>query len=458
MVATAALVAIVFVTIYFVTRHSIYSHLDSDLTYEAHKHAGEIEVKGQHIVFNSKAEWEEREHREAEVNPVFIQIVGLGGELMDKSPNLKEDHLKLRSDIPEATKFNTLLREKNIRQLQVPVVFNEERVGFILAALSIEDSLQILTRLRNILWVSFPIILSILFVVTRILAGQSIRPVIEITHSADKITRHTLDERMQLPENQDEIYSLSESINRLLDRLSEAMAREKQFTADASHELRTPLTVLKGTLEVLLRKPRSVDKYKIAINEAIQEINRMTRIVDQLLILARVGGGGDQQNQQTINLLMAVDEVIHRNAAIAGKKKLHINVQPVEGTYVKVDLYLLDLILQNLISNAIKYSNDGGRISISFAHKDGQLECAIIDTGIGIKKDDLPHVFIPFFRSEALDHRSISGDGLGLAIVQKACSVLAVTIELNSAPGIGTTVSLRFPSKNEATLHPRIFK
>ncbi len=456
LIATAILVALVFIAVYFVTERSIYSNIDADLSFEAVKHSGDIVLSENIIVFKSKDEWEAREHREAEVSPVFVQIVNSSGKLMDKSPNLKEDSLSLRQDIQHATHFNTFLRDKFIRQIQLPIEYDNERIGFILAAMSLEDSLQILNQLRNLLLLSFPLILALLFFATRILAGKSIRPIVDITDTADKITLHNLKQRIPLPVNRDEIHSLSQSINWLLERLSDALEREKQFTSDASHELRTPLTILKGTLEVLVRKPRSTAEYNESIGKAIEEINRLTLIVDQLLVLARVEEREMQTHPQEVNLLLLIDEIIQRHAAQLRAKQLKINMDNTTDIVLQTDQYLLELILRNLISNAIKYSRKNGQIDIRLQVKNLHYECIISDNGIGIKQADIKHIFNPFFRSDALEHKEITGSGLGLAIVKKAGRRLSADIHIDSTPNKGTVAIIRFPTTPTPSDHTKI--
>lgn len=445
LIATATLTMAVFFIIFQVVRSSVYLHLDQDLLYEAHKHSQMIMVEGDQVVFRNKAEWEEKEHREVVVNPVFIQVVGLNGKVMDKSPNLKEDFLHFSNGASEPEPFDATLKDRTVRQVQVPLKVDDLQKGYLVTAMSLENSLSVLSRLRSILIFTFPVVLLFLFFITRMIAAQSIRPISVITQTADNITRNNLNERIQLPRNRDELYSLTTSINRLLDRLGNALKREKQFTADASHELRTPLTVLKGTLEVLIRKPRTESEYREKISDAIQEIDRMGFSVEQLLTLARVDNMPGLKEAEEINLMVTIDEIISRHAKVIGEKKISFDIPNGRIPQVHSDPYLVDLLLDNILSNAIKYSRDGGQISISFRQKNGHLICRIEDEGIGIRPEDLDKLYTPFFRSDALEHKQIKGNGLGLAIVKKISDLLHIGFDLESKLGEGTTVTLAFP-------------
>uniref|UniRef100_UPI00404914DA histidine kinase dimerization/phospho-acceptor domain-containing protein n=1 Tax=Flavobacterium sp. TaxID=239 RepID=UPI00404914DA len=152
--------------------------------------------------------------------------------------------------------------------------------------MSLED-FEIVQILKNILLISYPLILILLYLFARFFAGRSIIPVSTIIDTSRKITKDNLKTRIPLPNNKDELFALSQTINNLLDRVENAIEREKQFTSDASHELRTPLAVIKGTMEVLIRKPRNQHEYEEKIQFCISEVDRLNHMVDQLLLLAR---------------------------------------------------------------------------------------------------------------------------------------------------------------------------
>lgn len=451
MLATASVIAVVFFIIYFVVQTAVYGELDNDLAYEANRHTKEIYIQNDAILFRNKNEWEEKEHREVQVNPVFIQLVNKEGQPMDKSPNLKEDFLVLNEDKGFDIQFDTQLSNSTIRQIQIPIKQNENLKGYIITAMSLEGPKIVLESLRKNLFILFPIVLMGLFFITRFLAGRSIIPVQTITNTADRITRNSLNERIPLPLNKDELFILTSSINQLLDRMQEAIEREKQFTADASHQLRTPLAVLKGTLEVLIRKPRTEEIYQERIQYSIQEINRISEIVDQLLILARFDKTKHKLVQQPINLQTTVDDVLHRYRGTILEKGLAVNVKAIKESVIQSDPYYIDLILDNVLSNAIKYTRKNSAIDILISKKENQLYCQIQDQGIGIKTEDIDHIFNPFFRSDALEHKNIKGNGLGLSIVKKASELLDIKITITSELKKGTCFTLSFGDTNKAS-------
>jgi signal transduction histidine kinase len=237
---------------------------------------------------------------------------------------------------------------------------------------------------------------------------------------------------------------LSKTINDLLDRIENAVDREKQFTSDASHELRTPLTVLKGTLEVLIRKPRNQAEYEEKINFSISEVNRLNNLVDQLLLLARFENQKQSLRIEKIYLNAIILDVLTLYSSKIKEKKIEILHDFSKDYFIKSDNYLVSIIIGNVISNAIKYSNINGKISISLSKIDSKIICSISDDGIGIAKEDLDKVLNPFYRSDSTKHPEIKGTGLGLSIVERITQLLSIEFKIESEVNKGTQVFFNF--------------
>lgn len=303
---------------------------------------------------------------------------------------------------------------------------------------------MVLKNLGIILFVLFPIVLLGLFFITSFLAGRSIIPVVAISETTNRITRNNLNERVSLPNSRDELYDLSSSINSLLDRIQDAMHREQQFTSDASHELRTPLSVLRGTLEVLIRKPRAQEEYEAKIQYSLLEIDRMANIIDQLLEIARFDSNPELNSRSSIVIDSLLAEILaHRNPDIFAKG-LHIAIDNQCNESIFIHHFHGRLILDNILGNAIKYSSTGGQIGIHIFLDEKGVCCEISDSGIGIRQEDLTQLFNPFFRSDALNHKEIKGTGLGLSIAQKAAESIGASISISSELGKGTLVTIHF--------------
>ena len=444
MIATAAIMLIIFSVIFFIVRSTVYRNLDSDLAYEAHRHTDEIVVVGDSLKFINKLEWEEKEHREVQVNPVFLQIIDKDGKLMDKSPNLKHESLAYRSHASSRDHINAELHNQAIRQVQIPIEQQGETKGYILAAMSLESSKMVILKLKNVLIFSFLTVLIGLYFISRYLAGRSILPVSEISNTTKRITKNNLNERVNLPQRKDELYDLSSNFNELLQRIENALERERQFTSDASHELRTPLAALKGTLEVLIRKQRTPEEYIDKIGYGLQEINRMSETIDQLLLLARVDSGKSLDAGMEVSLPVVIDEILARHKELIEEKHIQIKTDYDPETDLNTPQYYTMLIMENVIHNAIKYSHQEGSIKIGIERNEQGIVCTVEDCGIGIKKEDMNKLFNSFFRSDALAHRNIKGNGLGLSIVKKAADAIHARVHIESELNKGTKFTIVF--------------
>lgn len=448
MLATAIIMALVFAIVFFIVKRSVYKNLDYILSYEARKHSGEIGIKNEVIYFVSKAEWEEIEHREVSVNPVFIQLIDDQGKLMDKSPNLKGLELPFNDSKSTVHNFNTKLGVLDIRQVQIPIVHDNIIKGYIIGAVSLKDAKMVISNLGKTLLILYPVISLILFGLSRYLAGRSISPIRNITDTTNRITKYTLTERVSLPPNKDELYELTASINDLLNRIENALNREQQFTSDASHQLRTPLSAVQGTLEVLIRKPRTQKEYEEKIAYSLSEIDYMTETLEQLLILSRFDPDQTLQNEVAVSVIPVVESILKQYHQLIKNKNLKVQLDIKNLDDRMIPSYCAHLILENIIHNSIKYTHKDGTLKLGIYGQGQQMVCVIEDNGIGIKNEDLDNIFLPFFRSSALSHKDIPGNGLGLSIAKKAADAIGATIHVSSESGSGSTFTVSFLSKS----------
>ncbi|HMK07306.1 MAG TPA: histidine kinase dimerization/phospho-acceptor domain-containing protein, partial [Flavobacterium sp.] len=360
LISTALIVGILFVIIYSIVKFSIYSDVNKDIEHEIAMHFSEMDFNNNIDKWIDVHEWEEREHNDISIDPVFVQIYNPSGISIEKSPNLKYDNLHLNKSINGTHFCDTDLHHQTIRQVQVPIFKNAKIKGYLLIAMSLEEESVVLNNLLKVLFISYLVLLFSLFYITRFIAGKSIVPIIEITKTTESISRENLTSRIELPHNKDELFVLSKTINDLLDRIENAVSREKQFTSDASHELRTPLAVIKGTLEVLVRKPREKQEYEEKVNFCIQEVNRLNNLVDELLLLARFENQKHNVRNENVYLNALILDCLSRYSQIINDKNLGIKNEFGDEYYVQSDYYLMDIIVSNLLSNAIKYSNESG--------------------------------------------------------------------------------------------------
>ncbi|MBZ4035168.1 HAMP domain-containing histidine kinase [Flavobacterium sp. 17A] len=443
-VGTGLLVLVVFSAIYFIVKLTVYNHIDENLNIEIADHLKELKIENGKIIYMDAEEWEEREHNSVDVNPVFVQFLDLNKKILEKSPNLKNEKLVFHESKEHFQLFDTKLLGNKIRQIQVPLHIKSKKIGYLIIAMSLSDSSKVLDNLMGTLLITFPIILLILFFLARFYAGRSIKPINDIINTSKIITKDNLKSRIPLPKTRDELFTLSKTINNLLNRIEDAIEREKQFTSDASHELRTPLTVIKGTLEVLIRKPRDSKEYEEKINYCINEVDHLNSLVDQLLLMARFENQKQNIVKENVFLNASILDVLTLNAEKINAKKLNVSLEAKEEFSIYSDHYLTVTILRNIISNAVKYSNNETKITISLAREKDKIVCTIQDQGIGIARKDLESIMNPFFRSDSLNHSEIKGTGLGLFIVKRMTDLLQIKFKIESEIGKGTKVLLVF--------------
>ncbi|KQB42416.1 sensor histidine kinase [Flavobacterium aquidurense] len=443
-ITTGLLIAAVFSVIYSIVKHTVYSHIDENIKVEIQNHLDEIKEVGNKVILIDEEEWKEREHNTVDVNPVFVEFLDVNKKIIEKAPNLKTETLEFNDSVEDFELFDTKMGDHAIRQIQVPLHIKNKKIGYVIVAMSLADSKMVLNNLFDIMCLSFLGILILLFFIARFFAGRSIKPINAIINTSKIITKDNLKTRIELPKTRDELYTLSKTINNLLNRIEDAIEREKQFTSDASHELRTPLTVIKGTLEVLIRKPRDNKEYEEKINYCINEVDHLNMLVDQLLLMARFENQKKNIVTESVYLNALILDVLKLNSDKINNRKINIKFDAEKDYYTKSDTFLVITILRNIISNAIKYTNDDGEIAILLAEENGKIICKISDTGIGIAKEDLETIFNPFFRSNSTDHPEIKGTGLGLSIVKRITELLHIKFKIDSEIGVGTTVILSF--------------
>ncbi|MGA9293121.1 MAG: ATP-binding protein [Ignavibacteriaceae bacterium] len=444
--ATAVLILILFITIYYVVHKTVYTHLDNDLKAESSEVFKGIVILNDKFIFANPYEWTEKEHSQIEVNPTFVQISDTNGTVIKKSGNLLDAELRFSPGEKTKSFFNTLLSGQTTRQLQMPIQNpNGKILGYLIIAIPLEESALVLNNLKFVLLFAYPAVLIALFFITRFFAGKSIEPVNKVISTAEKITKENLEERIELPLHKDELYKLTSTINQLLDRLEDTVLREKQFTSDASHELRTPLAVIKGTLEVLIRKPRDVEQYESKISYCINEVNRMSNIIDQLLMLARYDSGKILPDIIKINLNDKTKSVISRLQNQLISKNISVKIIDDYNLPVKADPAMTDIMLENILSNSIKYSGNDTNIEVKIEQVNSAVICSIKDEGIGMTNEQVSKIFDRFYRADESRNSKITGNGLGLSIVKKLIDLQNLKLEIKSRSNIGTTVFVIFP-------------
>ena len=305
-----------------------------------------------------------------------------------------------------------------------------------------------LARLRRALLLGLPLMLVLAAAGGLFLAGRALAPIDQMATAAEQITGSDLSGRMG-PQGSEELGRLAASFDRMLERLEQAFRRERRFVSDVSHELRTPLTALRGRIEVTLTRPRSRSEYEDTLRSLETEVERLTRLSEDLLLLARFDRGALTPRRERVDLgelLAAVAEQV-RPLAEARGQLLEERLEP--GLVLTADPDQLVRLFLNLLDNAVKFTGDGGRIGIAGRRDAATVTVAVSDTGAGIAPAHVDKVFDRFYRAEESRARATGGHGLGLAIAAEIARAHGGTLSVASRLGQGSTFTVTFEAAEE---------
>jgi heavy metal sensor kinase len=274
---------------------------------------------------------------------------------------------------------------------------------------------------------------------------EALAPVKKITSTAEKITSHHLDKRLPIVETGDEIASLSKTLNQMISRLEEAFQSINRFTADASHELRTPLTIIRGELETSLLDKNLSKKVRETIYSLIEETDNLSKIVQCLLSLSRLDAGSVQMERVRLNLTDLVATTTDQMAPLADEKRVALISHAQKKVEVVGDRIRLKQLVVNLLDNAIKYTPEGGTVTVGVNIFERQAQLEVSDTGPGIPDPDLLRVFDRFFRVDSIRLGTIEGAGLGLSIVQSICTAHGGLVKAENHANGGARFIVQLP-------------
>lgn len=287
------------------------------------------------------------------------------------------------------------------------------------------------------------------YAIGSLIARRALAPVDQITNEVREITDgRSLHRRLPTSMVKDELGRLADTLNQMMERLERSFAALRRFTADASHELKTPLTVLRAGVERALTTSNLPPEALSVLEETMEEINRMTELVDALLTLARADEGLVRLHQEPVDLRALILETEETGELLAEPAGIAVTVEtPVDPVIVAVDGSRIRQLVMNLLTNAVKYTPSGGRVRLWLEREDGRVRFGVSDTGIGIAAGDLPHIFDRFWRADSARTRTgeRTGVGLGLAICKWIAEAHGGTIDVQSRPGRGTTFSVTLP-------------
>lgn len=354
----------------------------------------------------------------------------------------------LKAGLPEILSVPTVkyrtLRSASGKRFRL--ITGSTKNGFVLTVAQDEEALwSNLHTLFMILALALPSALILAALGGSVMANRLLKPVASMAHQAEKISAENFAERLPVENPEDEFGKLATVFNHTLTRLQNAFERLQRFTADASHELRTPLTALQSVGEVALQEDLDTGAYRDRIGSMLEETARLTRLVDSLLLLTRADRGELLVSRKDHDLTRLVEKAVEDMRIMVEEKSQRLVTNLQRGARGSVDEDTLRRALVNVLDNAIKYTPQGGAISVGLVESKGKMIIEVIDTGPGIAAEHREKIFDRFYRVEKDRSREIGGAGLGLAIAKWAVEANGGRIELESRENHGSTFRIVLP-------------
>jgi heavy metal sensor kinase len=390
------------------------------------------------------------EVRPTDVGDVFAQRVSRTGQVVATTPGIAGRSFlapaalgTLDQPLVLESVVSTADEQSPVRLVAMPA----DDGTVIIAGVTIDDQRATLATLLLELGVALPVAVILAGAVGWVVAGAALRPVERMRREAEAISASEPGRRLPVPGPRDELAALGTSLNRMLDRLQAAVERERRLLDDASHELRTPLANLKAELDLALRRSRTEVELISALRSAAEETDRLTRLAEDLLVLARADAGRLPIHREDVDMGRLVRETVTSFRGRVADLGLIFETTIADDVTAWVDPIRVQQVLANLIDNAIRHTPRGGRVVVTLHRGPASVTLRVTDTGDGFPPAFLQHAFEPFSRSDAARSRTDGGAGLGLAIVRAVAEAHGGTAEASNRPEGGASVAVRIPSK-----------
>lgn len=357
--------------------------------------------------------------------------------LLAYKPPQEPRYFNLNEKIPLAHPFRLILYPSPIDKRSRYVI----QVG-----ISLKKLFHTLENYRTTQMTLGPPLLLISVLGGYLILNRALKPVRSVVLAAQKITTEDLSHRLIPPRRKDEIGELVNTFNQMLSRLENSVLQIKQFSSDASHDLKTPLTVIRGEIDITLRKKRSDSEYIATLSSIHEEVGKMEQVIDNLLFLSRIDLRNYFDVLAGVNLDEILLEVFEHVQTLALHKGVNLTLRRVDPSEIQGEPVLLGRMIMNLLDNAVKYTPQGGMAELALENDGQHIVLTIRDTGIGIPPEAMPHIFDRFYRVDPSRSRHSEGSGLGLAIVKKITELHRADIVVDSVPNMGTTITVTFSS------------
>lgn len=357
-------------------------------------------------------------------------------------PFRDDEQITLRADHHYVRFFSTELKER-------------EKHFLIVTGVTVDDAVAAAERFQHGLLLLSPVLLLLAAAGSYWISRKALRPVDDLAQAARGISDSNLSQRLPVAEMGDELSRLAETLNDMLSRIESAFQRIRQFTADASHELRTPLSLIRTEAEIALRRERTTDDYREALQQISTEAARTGGLLESMLALARTDAQRERTKFEQVDCAAMLRELAHDWTPVLDDARIRLMLS-IEGTDLLVftDPSALRRLVVILLDNARKYTPPGGEVTLRGRSADKRIVLEIEDTGLGIAPEHLPHIFDRFYRADASRSRAGGGVGLGLALARRLAELLEAELTVHSEFGRGTCFSatLRAVDLHQTTL------
>lgn len=394
-----------------------------------------------------------RLHHGEEGDPGFHRLVEIWspeGVLLYRSPQLRGQSLEVPPAVGSGTEETEPVSKRLPSGLRLRITSSrhhlEGRTVILRVAHNEATMWRELGEFATVLLIGLPLGVLLAGFGGYVLARKALAPIDAMTRETQKISADNLGDRLSVKNQDDELGRLAGVLNGMLGRLQRAFEQLRRFTADASHELRTPLTAIRSVGEVALQDQKSPAEYRDVIGSMLEEVDRLTRLVESLLVLSRADAGHVQLQRTEVSLLALAQEAIALVEVLAEEKRQQIGVDGDATAAVSADRLILRQAIVNLIDNAIKYSPAESRIVVHVSGSDGgYATLEVIDQGPGVPPEHSSHIFDRFYRMDAARAREWGGAGLGLSIARWAVEAHGGEIGVRSGEAQGSTFWIRLP-------------
>jgi heavy metal sensor kinase len=398
------------------------------------------------------AVFEINEHEAPETNGRFLRVTREDGSVLYRSGAPEGGRFDPeRVPAVEGTPSVPSVREERLRGdaelliYALPFETGDGRRWLIETGAPYDEVERVLDGLARTLGLGLPLVVALAIGGGYVVMRRALNPVDALTASAERITSRNLNERLPVADTGDELERLSIALNRMVARLDEAFTHVQRFSADASHELRTPLTVLRCELESIANEPRLDEDLREMVGSALEETDRLVKIVESLLAISRLDAGEARIERARVDLGELATTTTEQLRLLAEDKRITLRSEAAGGVEIDGDRARLKQVVVNLLDNAIKYTEEGGSVEVKVSARGERALLEVADNGPGIPAEAVPHLFERFYRVDKARSRQMGGSGLGLSIVKSISAAHGGRVEVESAEGGGSRFRVDLP-------------